>query len=151
IVWLLTPCFLATSGTDFSSASRRMVTICSSVNRVFFMRSSWVEGAILSGFSWSEKPRAGQVQTAGSGKREAGSGKPAAGCRPRAAGRRKRAAGSGQRLRSGCLQMRNQRLQRLRVGGIGLGERLQVIGLADLGFLPVAVERARLVRGVDTV
>src|SRR5215207_1023125 len=62
MVWLLTPCFLATSGTDFSSASRRIVTICSSVNRVFFMRSSWVEGAILSGFSWSEKPQAGQVR-----------------------------------------------------------------------------------------
>jgi hypothetical protein len=59
MVWLLTPCFLATSGTDFSSASRRIVTICSSVNRVFFMRSSGVEGAILSGFSWSEKPQAG--------------------------------------------------------------------------------------------
>jgi hypothetical protein len=51
---------LATSGTDFSSASRRLVTMCSSVNRVFFMRSSWVEGAILSGFSWSEKQPAGQ-------------------------------------------------------------------------------------------
>jgi hypothetical protein len=43
------------------------VTICSSVNRVFFMRSSSVEGAILSGVSWSEKRQAGhlhlQVQT----------------------------------------------------------------------------------------
>src|SRR5216684_85914 len=38
------PCFLATSGTDFSSASRRMVTICSSVNRVFFMAPSVVRG-----------------------------------------------------------------------------------------------------------
>jgi hypothetical protein len=28
------------NGTDFSSASRRIVTICSSVNRVFFKRSS---------------------------------------------------------------------------------------------------------------
>jgi hypothetical protein len=36
----LTPCFFATSGTDFSSASRRMVTICSSVNGVFFMAPS---------------------------------------------------------------------------------------------------------------
>ena len=36
----LTPCFLATSGTGFSSASRRIVTICSSVNRVFFMAPS---------------------------------------------------------------------------------------------------------------
>ena len=51
-----------TSGTDFSSASRRIVTICSSVNRVFFMRSSWVEGAILSGFPWSEKRQAGQYR-----------------------------------------------------------------------------------------
>jgi hypothetical protein len=28
------------NGTDFLSASRRIVTICSSVNRVFFKRSS---------------------------------------------------------------------------------------------------------------
>jgi hypothetical protein len=35
----MTPCFLATSGTARSSALRRMVTICSSVNRVFFIGS----------------------------------------------------------------------------------------------------------------
>jgi D5 N terminal like/Transposase IS116/IS110/IS902 family len=56
-----TPCFLATSGTGFASASRRIVTICSSVNRVFFMAPSVAEGAILSSFSWSENRQAGQV------------------------------------------------------------------------------------------
>ena len=36
------------------SASRRIVTICSSVNRVFFMAPSLSEGAILSSVSWPE-------------------------------------------------------------------------------------------------
>src|ERR1051326_612258 len=53
------PCFLAISGTGFSSASRRIATICSSVNRVFFMAPSGSEGAILSSFKWSEKRQAG--------------------------------------------------------------------------------------------
>jgi hypothetical protein len=35
------------------------VTICSSVNRVFFMAPSVARGAILSSFSWSENRRAG--------------------------------------------------------------------------------------------
>ena len=35
------------------------MTICSSVNRVFFMAPSLAEGAILSGFSWSENRQAG--------------------------------------------------------------------------------------------
>ena len=39
--------------------SRRIVTICSSVNRVFFMAPSLAEGAILSGFNWSENRRVG--------------------------------------------------------------------------------------------
>ena len=45
------------------SASRRIVTICSSVNRVFFMAPSLSEGAILSSVSWSENGQAGQVAT----------------------------------------------------------------------------------------
>ena len=42
IVWALTPCCLATSGTARWSASLRIVTICASVNRVFFMAPSWL-------------------------------------------------------------------------------------------------------------
>jgi hypothetical protein len=42
------------------SASRRIATICSSVNRVFFMAPHRAEGAILSSFSWSENRQAGQ-------------------------------------------------------------------------------------------
>src|SRR4030095_8558464 len=45
MVCALTPCFLATSGTGRSSASRRIVTICSSVNRVFFMAPSLADRA----------------------------------------------------------------------------------------------------------
>ena len=40
-VWSLTLCFLDTSATDVRSASRSMATICSSVNRLFFMGSLW--------------------------------------------------------------------------------------------------------------
>src|SRR5690606_3797706 len=54
----LTPCFLATSATGALSASRRILTICSSVNRDFRMGSSLV-GAILSSLGWSENRRAG--------------------------------------------------------------------------------------------
>ena len=43
------------------SASRRIVTICSSVNRVFFMAPSLSEGAILSSVSWPENHTAGQI------------------------------------------------------------------------------------------
>ncbi|MCW0171396.1 hypothetical protein OIV51_20490, partial [Burkholderia pseudomallei] len=43
------------------SASRRMVTICSSVNRLFFMTSFSPLEAILSSFNWSENSRAGQT------------------------------------------------------------------------------------------
>ena len=42
------------------SASRRIVTICSSVNRVFFMAPSLSKGAILSSVNWPEKRQAGQ-------------------------------------------------------------------------------------------
>ncbi|WP_205787632.1 hypothetical protein, partial [Burkholderia sp. Ac-20344] len=42
------------------SASRRIVTICSSVNRLFFMTSFSPLEAILSTFRWSENSRAGQ-------------------------------------------------------------------------------------------
>ena len=51
---------LATSGTGRRSASRRIVTICFSVNRVFFMAPPCPEDAILSSVSWSEKWQAGQ-------------------------------------------------------------------------------------------
>ena len=43
------------------SASRRIVTICSSVNRVFFMAPPCLEDAILSSVSWSENRQAGQA------------------------------------------------------------------------------------------
>ena len=36
-VWSLMPCRFATSGTGLRSASRRIFTICSSENRLFFM------------------------------------------------------------------------------------------------------------------
>ena len=39
----------------------RIVTICSSVNRVFFMAPPGLEDAILSSVSWSENRQAGQV------------------------------------------------------------------------------------------
>ncbi|NTX49669.1 restriction endonuclease subunit S, partial [Burkholderia cepacia] len=45
------------------SASRRMVTICSSVNRLFFMTSFSPLEAILSSFNWSENSRAGHGKT----------------------------------------------------------------------------------------
>ena len=38
------PCFFATSGTGLVSASRKIVTICSSLNRVFFMTPSLLRG-----------------------------------------------------------------------------------------------------------
>ncbi|MDF3113119.1 hypothetical protein KPA94_06645, partial [Burkholderia semiarida] len=38
-----------------------MVTICSSVNRLFFMTSLSPLEAILSSFNWSENSRAGQL------------------------------------------------------------------------------------------
>ena len=44
----------------FTSTSCRIVTICSSVNRVFFMAPPGPEDAILSSVSWSEKRQAGQ-------------------------------------------------------------------------------------------
>ncbi len=44
----LTACFLATSATGLLSASRKIFTICSSLNRVFFMGSSLAfEGHLL--------------------------------------------------------------------------------------------------------
>jgi hypothetical protein len=52
--------FMATSDTGAVPASRRIFTIASSVNRLFFMASSSAPEAILSSFSWSENPRAGQ-------------------------------------------------------------------------------------------
>src|SRR5713101_8557469 len=45
MAWALTLCFLATSGTDTLSASRRIATICSSVKRLFFIGSSLVGGS----------------------------------------------------------------------------------------------------------
>ncbi|MBM3770724.1 MAG: trypsin-like peptidase domain-containing protein, partial [Acidimicrobiia bacterium] len=42
------------------SASRRIVTICSSVNRASSWLPPWPEGAILSSFSWSAHRQAGQ-------------------------------------------------------------------------------------------
>src|SRR6267378_915204 len=45
MAWALTLCFLATSGTDILSASRRIATICSSVKRLFFIGSSLVDGS----------------------------------------------------------------------------------------------------------
>jgi hypothetical protein len=39
-----------------------MVTICSSVNRLFFMTSLSPLEAILSSFNWSENSRAGHIQ-----------------------------------------------------------------------------------------
>ena len=50
------------SGTGRRSASRRIVTIGSSVNRVFFMAPPGPEDAILSSVSWSEKWQAGQLR-----------------------------------------------------------------------------------------
>lgn len=45
------PCFFATSATYVLSASRSVVTICSSVNRLFFMTSISPFEAILSSSS----------------------------------------------------------------------------------------------------
>src|SRR5512146_2162173 len=55
------PCFLATWATGALSASRRILTIWSSVNRAFRIDSSLVAGAIFSTFKWSENCQAGQV------------------------------------------------------------------------------------------
>ena len=41
-----------------------MVTIRSSLNRVFFMAPSWSEDAVLAGFSWSEKRQSRQLLAA---------------------------------------------------------------------------------------
>ncbi|MEB2504333.1 hypothetical protein SB377_15025, partial [Burkholderia sp. BCCIQ07D] len=51
------------------SASRRMVTICSSVNRLFFMTSLSPLEAILSSFNWSENSRAGHAHLDGPARR----------------------------------------------------------------------------------
>ena len=40
---------------------RRIVTICSSLNRLFFMAPPRPEDAMLSSVSWSEKRQAGQL------------------------------------------------------------------------------------------
>lgn len=50
----------ATSATGLASASRRILTICSSVNRLFFISSLFAMGAIVSSFNRSEYGRAGQ-------------------------------------------------------------------------------------------
>jgi hypothetical protein len=55
----LTLCFLAASATEVRSASRKTSTICSSVNRLFFMGSSR-DGSHLPRNYWSEET--GQVR-----------------------------------------------------------------------------------------
>ena len=52
------------SGTGRRSASRRIVTICSFVNRVFFMAPPCPEDAILSSVSWSENRQVGHTRPA---------------------------------------------------------------------------------------
>ncbi|MDE2106210.1 MAG: hypothetical protein KGL39_53820, partial [Patescibacteria group bacterium] len=54
----LIPCRLATSPTGSRSASRRIDTIFSSLNRLFLTTPSLSAGAIISSFSWSENPGA---------------------------------------------------------------------------------------------
>jgi hypothetical protein len=61
MVTSLTPCFLATSATGVWSASRRILTICSSVNRVFFIAPPLPVGAIFLSFSWYGKCQAGHM------------------------------------------------------------------------------------------
>jgi hypothetical protein len=57
----LTPCRFATSGNGALSASRRIFTICSSVNLLLRIAPPSPEG-MLSRFSWSENRQAGQVR-----------------------------------------------------------------------------------------
>ena len=58
MVCSLTLCFLAAAATDVASASRRMATICSSLNRLFLMGSS-LSKSHLHRNHWSEET--GQV------------------------------------------------------------------------------------------
>src|SRR6267378_4455688 len=60
MVWSLTLCFLAVSATDVRSASRRIATICSSLNRLFLTGSSCCFGSHLSRNYWLGKT--GQVK-----------------------------------------------------------------------------------------
>jgi len=58
MVCSLTLCFLATAATDVASASRRMATICSSLNRLFLMGSSLSKSHLPRNYRYEE---AGQV------------------------------------------------------------------------------------------
>src|ERR1039458_7648903 len=60
MVTSLTPCFLATSATGVLSASRRILTICSSENLVFFMAPSVPEGPLSQSINWTENRPARQ-------------------------------------------------------------------------------------------
>ena len=62
MVCSLTLCFLAATGTDVASASRRMATICSRLNRLFLMGSSLTKSHLPKNY-WSEET--GQVTSPG--------------------------------------------------------------------------------------